>query len=120
MEASKQEIEIVAGQLDDLVKDMDNKLNRVLKRQEQDYLKGYSIYVREKERELRELVVKINERNQQSNLKDEIIQSLKHNLKHNYDHAIKTDQIVREFHVTVQTMQTKYDALETDRNFLQT
>lgn len=64
MEASKKEIEVVAGQLDDLVKDMDKKLNRVLKRQEQDYLKGYSIYVREKERELRELVIKINERNQ--------------------------------------------------------
>jgi hypothetical protein len=32
MEASKQEIDIVAGQLDDLVRDMDNKLNRVLKR----------------------------------------------------------------------------------------
>ena len=62
MERSKKEIEDVAEQLDDMVRDMDNKLNKVLKRQEQDYLKGYSIYVREKERELRELVIKINER----------------------------------------------------------
>jgi hypothetical protein len=62
LERSKKEIEDVAEQLDDMVRDMDNKLNKVLKRQEQDYLKGYSIYVREKERELRELVIKINER----------------------------------------------------------
>ncbi len=53
----------MVGQLDNLVKDMDVKLNGVLKRQEEDYIKGYSIYVREKERELRDLIVKVNEKN---------------------------------------------------------
>ncbi len=62
LEQGKQEIELVVVQLDNLVKDMDVKLNGVLKRQELDYLKGYSIYVREKERELRELVVKVSEK----------------------------------------------------------
>jgi hypothetical protein len=60
-----------------MVKDLDVKLNRVLKRQEQQYLKGYSIYVREKEKELRELVTKLNERNTNNSVKDEIIQALK-------------------------------------------
>lgn len=64
LEQGKQEIELVVVQLDNLVKDMDVKLNGVLKRQELDYLKGYSIYVREKERELRELVVKVSEKSQ--------------------------------------------------------
>ncbi len=64
-------------QLNDLIKDMDQKLNKVLKRQEQEYLSGYSIYVREKERELRELVTKLNERNNNNSLKDEIIFGLK-------------------------------------------
>jgi len=64
LEQGKKEIDLVVVQLDNLVKDMDIKLNSVLRRQEEDYLKGYSIYVREKERELRELVVKVNERNQ--------------------------------------------------------
>lgn len=63
IEKGKQEIEQVVGQLDNLVKDMDVKLNGVLKRQEEDYIKGYSIYVREKERELRDLIVKVNEKN---------------------------------------------------------
>ena len=60
-----------------MIKDMDAKLNKVLKRQEADYLKGYSIYVREKERELRDLVQKLNDRNSNSSLKDEIIYGLK-------------------------------------------
>jgi hypothetical protein len=60
-----------------MVKDLDVKLNRVLKRQEQQYLKGYSIYVREKEKELRDLVTKLNERNTNNSVKDEIIQALK-------------------------------------------
>lgn len=64
LEQGKQEIELVVVQLDNLVKDMDVKLNGVLKRQELDYLKGYSICVREKERELRELVVKVSEKSQ--------------------------------------------------------
>ena len=56
---------------------MDTKLNRVIKRHEQEYLKGYSIFIREKETELRALIQKLNDRNNDSNLKDEIIQGLK-------------------------------------------
>ena len=67
-----------------MVKDLDVKLNRVLKRQEQEYLKGYSIYVREKEKELRDLVIKLKERNTNNSVKDEIIQSLKQTIKKNY------------------------------------
>jgi hypothetical protein len=60
----------------------------VLKRQEQEYLKGYSIYVREKEKELRELVSKLNERNTNNSVKDEIIYALKQTIKKNYETAI--------------------------------
>lgn len=60
-----------------MVKDLDVKLNKVLKRQEQEYLKGYSIYVREKEKELRDLVTKLNERNSNNSVKDEIMYALK-------------------------------------------
>ncbi len=48
-----------------------------VKSQEADYLKGYSLFVRNKERELHELVNKLNERNINSVLKDEIIFGLK-------------------------------------------
>ena len=44
---------------------------------EGDYLKGYSIYVRDKERELRTLITKLNERHNNNAIKDEIIYELK-------------------------------------------
>lgn len=49
--------------LDFIVYDLDTKLDRVLKKQEHDYLKGYSIYVKQKENELRELIKKLNDKN---------------------------------------------------------
>ena len=64
LEQGRKHIQDIVEELDDMVVDMDVKLNGVLKRQEQDYLKGYSVYVREKERELRDLILKINEKNQ--------------------------------------------------------
>jgi len=49
----------------------------VLKKQEHDYLKGYSIYVKQKEQELRELITKLNEKNSNNSLKDDLIYKLK-------------------------------------------
>lgn len=40
-------------ELDETIKDLDVKLNRVLAKQEYEYLKGYNVYVKEKERELK-------------------------------------------------------------------
>jgi len=51
-------------------------MNRVLAKQEYDYLKGYNIYVKRKEKELRELIEKMNEKNSNSTVKDEKILSL--------------------------------------------
>ena len=56
---------------------MDEKLDRVLKKQEHDYLKGYSIYVKQKEKELKELINKLNEKNSNNTIKDEMIHNLK-------------------------------------------
>ena len=55
---------------------MDKKLNRVLAKQEYEYLKGYNIYVKRKEKELRELIDKLNEKNSNNTLKDEKITTL--------------------------------------------
>lgn len=118
LEQGKQEIELVVVQLDNLVKDMDVKLNGVLKRQELDYLKGYSIYVREKERELRELVVKVSEKSQANQLKDEIIFQLKNTIKHNYEEAQKSAKLVNEQRERIKVLESKFDILQSDRNFV--
>ena len=56
------------------------KLDKELKKQEEDYLKGYTIYVKQKEKELQELIVNLNERNKNTTLKDTIIINLKKNI----------------------------------------
>lgn len=53
-------METIVEQFDHLISDLDNSLASTVKKHELEYLKGYQIYVREKERELRELVLKLN------------------------------------------------------------
>jgi hypothetical protein len=60
-----------------MITDLDKKLDKVLKKQEHDYLKAYSIYVKEKEKDLRTLITKLNEKNSNNSLKDDLIFKLK-------------------------------------------
>ncbi len=85
------EVEKTKFQLEDIITDLDKKLNRVLLKQEYDYLKGYNIYVKRKEKELRELIDKLNEKNSNNTLKDEKINNLEKTI-----HAIREDQIKQE------------------------
>lgn len=50
-------------QISGVISDLDVKLNRVLAKQEYEYLKGYNIYVKKKEKELRELIDTLNKKN---------------------------------------------------------
>jgi hypothetical protein len=59
-----------------VIGDMDTKLNRMLAKQEYEYLKGYNVFVKKKERELRRLIEKLNEKNSNNTLKDEKISTL--------------------------------------------
>ena len=59
--------------MDLTLEDMDQKLVGVIRSHEQDYLKGYSIFVKEKERELKQLVIKLNNRANVSGMKDQVI-----------------------------------------------
>ena len=60
-----------------MITDLDKKLDKVLKKQEHDYLKASSIYVKEKEKDLRTLITKLNEKNSNNSLKDDLIFKLK-------------------------------------------
>ena len=48
-------------QLEHIMKDLQSKLENVVKRQEEEYKKGYHIYVKRKERDLKRLIDKLNE-----------------------------------------------------------
>lgn len=69
-------IEQTKEQLDSVISGLDEKLNRVLAKQEYEYLKGYNLYVKRKEKELRELIERLNEKNSNNTLKDEKIINL--------------------------------------------
>ena len=69
-------VEAERRKLDEVISELDVKLDRQLKKQEHDYLKGYSIYVKTKEKELKTLIQKLNAKNSNNTLKDETIYKL--------------------------------------------
>ena len=65
-----------SGDVNDTIAGLDEKLNTVLRRQEYEYLQAYNIYVKRKEKELRQPISNLNERNSESNIKDTRISTL--------------------------------------------
>lgn len=82
-------------------------------------MKGYNIYVKRKEKELRELIDKLNEKNSNNTLKDEKINNLERTI-----HAIREDQIKQEkeketLNEKVKYWKTKALGYEQEKDFLQ-
>ena len=50
-----------------IIANLDQSLNNVLRKQELEYLTAYNIYVRKKEKDLRNLIFKLHEKNDSSN-----------------------------------------------------
>jgi len=73
-------VEKTQGALEGVITDLDLKLNNVLKRQEYDYLKGYNIFVKRKEKDLRELFDKLQEKSNNTTIKDEKIIKLENTI----------------------------------------
>lgn len=59
-----------------MISKLDGDLNNVLRKQEYEYLQAYNIYVKRKEKELRELIAALNEKNSNNNFKDMRISQL--------------------------------------------
>jgi uncharacterized protein (UPF0297 family) len=70
---NRQELLEVNESMNDVIADLDERLLKVLRQQETDYLKGYAVYVAEKENELRNLINKLNDKSSDEFLKEEII-----------------------------------------------
>ena len=85
------EVMKLKGDIDGVIGNLDDKLNLVLAKQEYEYLKSYNIYVKRKEKELRELIDKLNEKNSNNTQKDEKINNLEKTIK-----SIRDDQIRME------------------------
>jgi len=52
-------------EVDDTIQDLDVKLNKVIARQEQEYMNSYSYFVKKKEAELKAVIDKFKEKSEQ-------------------------------------------------------
>lgn len=87
-------------------------------KQEYDYLKGYNIYVKRKEKELRDLIQKLSDRTAAGGnaLKDEKSQTVEvHQLR---EQAVKQDQVMSEMKQKVKFWKNKADTYESEKAFL--
>lgn len=90
-------VQEVDKNVQDVITDLDLKLNKVLAKQEKEYLEGYNKYVKKKEAELGKMIVElINERNNNNNKKDKQIKELKLT-----NYSIKQDQLKQEERIEV-------------------
>lgn len=78
--------------LEGVVEDLDSKLNRVLRKQEYEYLQAYNIYVKRKEKDLRDMIGKLDEKNSKNNFKDLKIQQQEVTIDRMRDDAQKYEQ----------------------------
>ena len=93
-------------------------MNRVLAKQEYEYLKGYNIYVKRKEKELRELIEKLNEKNSNNTLKDEKINNLERTIHAIRDEQIKMEKVKEAQAEKIKYWKTKSNGYEQEKNFL--
>lgn len=104
--------------MDETIKDLDLKLNRVLAKQEYDYLKGYNIYVKRKEKELRELILKLSERNNKASYKEDKLQAMEKTVLDLRADQMKTEKQKDEMRDKLKYWKTKADTLESEKTFL--
>jgi hypothetical protein len=97
---------------------MDEKLKNQIRKHEFEYLKGYSIYVRQKERELKELVVRLNNQDLDSKLKDEIVFGLKQQLKARIEETIKIEKSEISLKAKVKQLLEEKQEIQKDFEFM--
>lgn len=114
----KKETDKLVSELDATIQDLDVKLDRVLKKQEHDYLKGYSLYVKQKERELRVLITKLNDKNSNASLKDTIIQEQLQAVKQLTNEQVKMEAEKAQLKEKIKFFSARADAFEADKDFL--
>ena len=112
-------IESTKEQLDCVISGLDDKLNRVLAKQEYEYLKGYNLYVKRKEKELRELIERLNEKNSNNTLKDEKIINLERTIFLIRDDQVRMEKEKDEQTKKIKKWQSKANNMEQERDFLQ-
>ena len=105
-------------ELDDVIKDLDQKLIDVLKRQEADYLKGYSIYVKQKQKDLKDIITKMSANNSDNDQKDKKIFLLQKQLDELNKDRVKMETEKQELQERVKHWMARAQGFEQDMHSL--
>ena len=101
-----------------MIVDLDEKLNLVLAKQEYEYLKGYNLYIKRKEKELRDLIEKLNEKNSNNTLKDEKINQLEKAVDSLRNDLMNSEKKNDETSKQIKDVTTRIDVVTQERDFL--
>jgi chromosome segregation ATPase len=105
--------------MDEALDDLQNKLSRVLGKQEYDYMKCYSLYVKKKEREIKELIMALSQRSMEAgNGREQRITVLEHLIKQARDNEAKMDRQVKDLKSQIQLWKERAEDFKSDNEFL--
>ena len=91
----------------------------VLKRQEADYLKSYSIYVKQKQKDLKDIIVKMSANNSDNDQKDKKIFTLQRQLEDLNKDRVKMESEKQELQERVKHWMARAQGFEQDMHTLQ-
>lgn len=103
--------------LNEVISQLDVKLNQVLKKQEYEYLQAYNIYVKRKEKELRELIAALDEKNSNNNIKDMRISQLEVSLEQMRKDAFGYEQNTAKLMKTIKEQSEKFKLETEEKDF---
>lgn len=105
--------------LDDVIKDLDVKLNRVLAKQEYEYLKGYNVYVRQKEKELKTTIQQLSERYNNQGAKEKKVQALQLAIKSIREEQIYIDRENLNLKDTIKKLKINVSEVTQEKTFFE-
>jgi DNA repair exonuclease SbcCD ATPase subunit len=107
------------GELSETMTDLDKKLHRVLAKQEYDYMKCFTMYVKRKERDLKDLVEKLSEKAKHADrVKDERIRQLEDACRKAIANETKMDKQFQDTKAQVRKWKDRAEDLESDQEFM--
>jgi hypothetical protein len=118
IKANEERLGRMKEELKDTIEDLDLKLNRVITKQEYDYLQGYQLFVNKKTKDLRAIIDKLNEKNANSTLKDEKIVELELIIHKLRSEALRCEEIKNGKDGELGKLKDKVELIQEDRHFL--
>jgi len=100
------------GAMNEEISLLNEKLDERLKKQEHDYLKGYSLYVKQKEKDLRQIITELNKKNEGNSEKDQTIYNLKQTIKKLTDESVRSEAEKKQLMEKTKYWRSRCEAFE--------